>query len=467
MTASTMGSSSTHERVSSRTLILYSLPVLGMAAMFWLVMLYLLKYSTDVLGLAPALVGGLFALGRIWDAVSDPMAGYLSDRTRSRWGRRRPWFAAAALPIGAGFIALWTVPRGLDPTVAGLWLGVALLFFYTAQTIFNVPHAALGAELSEDHHERTRVFATRANFENLGMFLGIGALAIVENAAQPRAAMAWTSLAMAVPAALLMLIPAVWLRERRAYQGRGATRPWRAARDVWRNVHARRLFPVLMFSEMGFGCMVVALPFVAEHILGMPGLTSLFLVAAMVPLALSIPVWAKLSRRIGKQRAWLIGSSLSALGFFGLFFIEVGDWLTIALASVWIGATSGASRALSASVKADIIDVDELRTGERKEGAYFAAWNLSLKAAGGLAVAIAGFVLQFSGYAAGAPVEDGDPMGLRWLLAVLPGLFMGTASLLLAGLRLDEAQHRSVRERLSQRAKPALTDPILISHAEG
>ena len=422
--------------------------------MGWLASLYLLKFSTDVVGLAPALVGALFGAGRIWDALSDPLAGYWSDRTRTAWGRRRPFILAAALPMSVGFVALWTVPSGSSPWLGGAWLGAALLLFYTGQTMFNVPHVALGAELSQDHHDRTRVFATRANFNHAGMLVGIGAFAWVESAAAPRLAMSGASIAMAILSVTLILLAVPRLRERPEYQGRGGSRPLQAARDVWRNPHARRLFPILILTELAFGCMVVSIPFASEHLLRTPGQTSLYLVCAIVPLAFSIPIWAVVSRRIGKKQAWLTGSMLSALGFVSLFFLGEGDIAWIVAGCVWIGFMTGASQALPPSVKADIIDLDELQTGERKEGAYFAAWNLALKAAGGLAVALAGFVLQFSGYAADAPIGQADPAGLRWLMGIFPAFFMALASLLLAGLRYGEAEHRGVREQLSERPSP-------------
>ena len=401
----------TRDRVSTRTLFFYSLPMLGESAMGWLASLYLLKFSTDVVGLAPALVGGLFGAGRIWDALSDPLAGYWSDRARTAWGRRRPFILAAALPMCAGFVALWTVPSGASAWAGGVWLGAALLLFYTGQTMFNVPHVALGAELSQDHHDRTRVFATRANFNHAGMLVGMGAFAWVESAAAPRLAMSGTSIAMAIFSATLILLAVQRLRERPEYQGRGGSRPLQAARDVWRNPHARRLFPVLILTELAFGCMIVSIPFASEHLYRNPGQTSLFLVCAIVPLALSIPIWAVVARRIGKKRAWLMGSVLSVLGFVSLCFLGERDIEWVLAGCVWIGFMTGAAQALPPSVKADIIDLDELQTGERKEGAYFAAWNLALKAASGLAVALAGFVLQFSGYAADAPIDQAEPAG--------------------------------------------------------
>ena len=147
--------------LSLGALIAFSAPSAGLGFVFFLATLYLLKFSTDVLFLSPALMGALIGLSKLWDAVSDPLAGYLSDRTRSPMGRRRPWMFASAVPLALAFTWLWSPPEGLGAGGLAAWLGIGLFFFYTAQTAFAVPHLSLGAELSRDHHERTRVFGGR------------------------------------------------------------------------------------------------------------------------------------------------------------------------------------------------------------------------------------------------------------------------------------------------------------------
>ena len=113
--------------------------------MYLLLSLYVMKFATDILLIAPAVMGAIYSLSRIWDAVSDPLVGYLSDRTQTRLGRRRTWMLASCIPIGAGFYMVFSPPVDLSSTGLMVWMGVAVIGFYSAMTLFYVPHLSLGA----------------------------------------------------------------------------------------------------------------------------------------------------------------------------------------------------------------------------------------------------------------------------------------------------------------------------------
>ena len=123
-------------RVSWRTTLAFGAPGLGAGYMYLIMSLYVMKFSTDVLLIAPAVMGIIFSLSRIWDAVSDPLVGYLSDRTRSRFGRRRTWILASAIPIFGAFIMVFAPPEGLQGTGLIIWMAVAVIGFYSAMTVF-------------------------------------------------------------------------------------------------------------------------------------------------------------------------------------------------------------------------------------------------------------------------------------------------------------------------------------------
>ena len=131
-------------------------------------------------------MGIIYGLARIWDAVSDPMAGYLSDRTQTRLWRRRPWLLASVLPIAVVPVMAWSPPSSIDGVALLAWMTVGILAYETALTIFFVPHAALGAELSMDHHERTRVFAFRQVAWSLGFLACVGAVHLLTTAEDKR-----------------------------------------------------------------------------------------------------------------------------------------------------------------------------------------------------------------------------------------------------------------------------------------
>ena len=203
----------------------YNIPTVGVGFMFFMVTLYLMKFSTDVLLIAPATIGTLLLAARVWDAVTDPAAGWLSDRTKTRLGRRRPWFLGSALPLGLSIVMLWSPPEDLEGGALTAWVGVAILLFYTFYTAFRVPHIAMGAELSRGYHDRTRVFGIMQAVESIGMLAAAGVLVFLERAEDPREFARLLSMAIAVFATILIIVAALKLRERTEFQGRGGNNP--------------------------------------------------------------------------------------------------------------------------------------------------------------------------------------------------------------------------------------------------
>jgi GPH family glycoside/pentoside/hexuronide:cation symporter len=432
--------------------VVYSLPSAAVHFTFMLTGVYLLKYATDVLLVGPAVMGLLFGLSRVFDAVADPVAGWLSDRTRSRLGRRRSWLLASVPPLAAGFWMMWTPPAGLSGGALAAWMGAGLLVYYVGTTVFFVPHEALAAELSTDYHERTRIFGVRTAVGIAGSLLGLGGMALLVSAAEPRRVAGW--LAAGAGAALLAftLAAVARLRERPDYQGRGGRALHGALRDVLGNPHAALLLFVFFVENFGVAILSLLIPFVMEYVLDLKDLTAVFIALYFVPALLFIPVWIRLSRRFGKKRLWLFSMCMLTVAFCGLFFVGEGDaWLVSALGLV-AGVGGGCGQVVGPSLQADVIDVDEYRTGERKEGAYFAVWNFVRKGAFGVATLLSGLLLSLVGFEPNAEQSEATRTGLRVLFSFVPGLCYLAGTLAFLRFRLDEAEHAQIRRALDARA---------------
>jgi len=439
------------ERIPTARILVYSAPVLGVFFGNALISFYFMKYATDVLLIAPAAAGTILLLGRVWDAVTDPLVGHWSDRTRTRLGRRRPWFLASAVPLGLSVVALWSPPETLTERALTLWLSVAFLVYLTFYTTFRVPHMALGAELTRGYHDRTRVFGVMQGVESLGILLAAGGLAIIENAAVPREAAADLSRGIAAMVILLVLWTTWRLEERPEFQGRGRTGSFRAFGDVWRNPHARLLVAIFFLEQLGFATLVSLLPYISDYVLLTPGRTFLYLMGAILAMVASIPAWIPLSRRFGKQRVWLFATAVKIATFGALFLVQAGDVAALALVCVSFGTMSGAGSVVGPSLKADVIDWDEGETGDRKEGAYFAAWNFVQKAAAGVAGWLIGLVLSLSGFEPNVAQSESALLGLRLLASPWPLLLHVLAFVLIGRFALDEVAHRAARERARAR----------------
>lgn len=420
--------------------------------MLFLVSLWFLKFSTDVLLLAPGLVSLLFAAARIWDAVIDPLAGYVSDRTRSRFGRRRPYMLVASFALPCVFFALFNPPVALSPDALLLWSGVALFAVYTSSTAFIVPHQALGAELSEDPFQRSRVFGTHYVAWQFGAATAMATMALVENTEEPRELLPLLTIPLAIASAAIMSTCSLRLRERPEYQGRGSDSLLRSFGDVWRNPHARPLLVAFFIDSIGMAGVGIIAPFVADYLLGGPEMLLFFFGFYMVPAIALAPVWPRLAQRLGKKRLWIAALVAATVGFGGFFFVAEGQTALLCALAALIGAGGSCAQVMVPSMQADVIDWDEWKTGERKEGAYSAMRTFLFKSAFGVMVILTGSTLEWAGYVPGGEQSEQTLFALRLLFSLIPASFyLATVFYVGAFFRFDEAAHARIRAELDRR----------------
>jgi len=416
-----------HSRLSTRVLLAYGGPTLGIAYLLFFVQFYFLKFSTDVLLLPPAAIGLVFAVAKVWDAASNPLVGNWSDRVRAQLGRRRPFMFAALPLLVAGFVMLWTPPAALAGHALVAWSAVALFVFYGAFALYAIPHFALGAELSSDSHERTRLFGVRQMSLTIGILVAFGGIQVAMNAAAPRAAAARLALPAAIVAAALLAVTPLLIREP-VHDGYSGGRSLLAGlRDVWANPPARRLLFVWFIENAGVGAVGTMAPYVAEYVLRRPDIVGLLPAAYVVSAVSAIPLWIRVSRSLGKRETWLVTMFLAACAFGGMGFVGPGDVaLTITLLVV-AGAAMGSGSVLSSSILADVIDLDAERTGQRKEGVYSAAMTFVMKIGVAGVTALSGFVLGAAGFMPNAEQSMESLLGIRVLFAGLPcaGFLLG------------------------------------------
>lgn len=419
---------------------------------FMLQSVFLVNYAVDTLLIAPVVISTIYGASRLWDAVSDPVAGYLSDRTRSRLGRRRSWLLASIPLLAAGFAMAWSPPTDLAGTALTVWVGVGIFLFYTGTTIFTIPHESLGAEMTTDHHDRTRVFGVKQMVAGLGSLAAVGGVYFLATTEDKRQVAGVLAVIVAVSCCVLIGLAVAALRERSEYQGRGSTNLFRAFRDVLANPHAVPLLFVFFVENFGTAMIGVMAPFLMKYIYGSEAMTPVFIGMYMVPALLFIPFWIRLSRSVGKRRLWLFATATLAVGFSLMYFASPERmWLMYAIVTI-VGIGSGCGQVVGPSIQADVIDWDEWHTGERKEGAYFAVWNFMRKMAYGLSAMTVGYVLSAVGFVPNAEQTPATLEGMRVIVGFVPGACYTLGFLLLLRFRLDETEHARIRQALADRA---------------
>lgn len=438
------------DKLPLATLLNYNIPTFGVGFMFFMVTLYLMKFATDVLLIAPAAIGLIFGISRIWDAVTDPVAGYLSDRTSFKAGRRRPWILFSIPFICGAFYMMWNPMAGLSDQGNVIWMGIAVLLFYTSMTAFTVPHTSLGAELSLNYHERTKIFGMRHMIWNSGSLMALVAMhqLIIRDDVLDTA---WViSIIACVVTAILIFWMAVSIRERPEFQGRGEENPFTAFKDVIKNPHALLLLVVFFIENLGSATIGILTPYIAEYIVGRPEKTVIYILLYLVPSVLSVPLWIPLSRRVGKKNMWLFSMLVTAFGFGGMFFLEEGSDVLISILAVICGLGAGSGAVVAPSIQADVIDYDEYCSGKRKEGIYFAAWNFVFKSATGITLMLTGFVLSLSGFVPNEEQSDVAKLALLTLYAIFPLVCYVIGALIFTRFKMNEASYQEIRDSLDR-----------------
>lgn len=429
------------------------LPLALVAITFYV---YLPKFYADVAELNLAVIGVIVLWSRIWDACTDPVIGYLSDRTRSRWGRRRVWIVAASIPLAISFLALvfpsW---RGESFTPAW-WFAVWTFLFFLFWTMVTVPYEALGAELSFDYNERTTVLSFREGAVVLGSLLA-AVFPFLYQRLWPHAPNGEAIAALGIFYAVLTILCAAmcaWSTKENVLRDeqRPTANPIRNFRNVLSNKPFRVLLLAYVISAFGGALPATLILFYTEDVLH-TNQGSAFLVLYFLVGFLFLPAWVALANKIGKKEAWLAAMTVNTGAFCGVFFLGNGDLI---LFGVLVGISAvgyGASFALPASMQADVIDLDELTYGTRKEGQFIGLWAIAKKLSAALGAGIGLVVLHWAGYQEGAQSQNEDALlALRMLYAGIPCV-CNIASIIIAWrFPIDRNTFEDIRKQIACRA---------------
>lgn len=445
-------------RVSARVRLLYAAPAFALAAVGIPVYVHLPKFYTDVVGVEVGSLAAILVAARLFDAVSDPLMGSLSDRTRSRFGRRRPYIVGAALPLALTIYAVFN-PPDLGVRGATLWAGAGVFALFLFWTAVTVPYEALGLELSDDYDERTALLGTRDGFLIGGTLVAASAPFALEaifgfgtDATGERQKFFWMSAGYALLFVVLCGACALLVAERPS-GARGPRAPAGSYRTFFEAL-ANRPFRILLISytvsAFGSNLPATLILYYVEYVLGSK-LGNLFLLEYFLIGILFLPAWIGLSARYGKKRAWIASMFLNTGAFSLVYFLGRGDELAYGVLVALSGIGFGATLALPSSMQADVVDYDELRSGERREGQFIGLWALSRKLAAIVGVGAALWALEASGYRPNVEQTDTVRDALRLLYAAVPSL----CNLLAIGVALaypiDRAEHQRIRAGIDAR----------------
>lgn len=430
-------------------LVAYGLLGFPLAALNLPLYVYLPPFYAEDLGLGLAGVGGVLFAARLLDVVTDPLIGELSDRGRSRFGRRRPWLVLACPVLILATFMLF-VP-GAEASLAGLFLWTSVA--YLAWTAMLLPYTAMGAELSQDYHERSRITGVREGFVILGIVVAAALPALLGldgEAARARVLeVLATGMALILPAALLLLVlripepPPSVEAELRMVEG---------LKIAARNRPFLRLVTAYFLNGIANGLPATLFLLFVGHVLERPDVAGPLLLIYFLAGVAAIPFWLRLSRRLGKHRAWVLAMAWASLAFSFVPLLGPGDLWPFVVICVLSGLSLGADLALPAAMQADVVDLDWAESGRRRTGLFFALWSMATKLSLALAVGIAFPVLDLLGFSAGGQSTAAGITGLGVLYGLLPVVIKLISIGFVWNFPLSEDSHERTLARLRGRA---------------
>ena len=442
-------------RVSLHHKFAYAAPAFALAVVGIPVYVYIPKFYTDVVGIDIAILGFIMLSVRLFDAVTDPVIGYASDRTRTRFGRRRPYLVLGSVLLAIAMFLLFNPPATSTPHT--VWFGVSMYLLFLFWTAVVVPFESLGPEITYDYNERTSLFGLRDGFLIAGTLAAASSPALVgwlfdlpADAGGERTKFFW----IAVIYAPLLIGTSIWcalaIRERQLTREKQPTTIWKGLGQVSRN----RPFVILLIaytvSAIGNNLPATLILFYVEYVLESQ-MADFFLMLYFVTGIAFLPGWIFISRRTGKKAAWLASMAVNTGAFLGVFFLGPGDAVIYGVLVFVSGIGFGATLAIPSAIQADVIDYDELLTGERREGQYIGLWSVAKKFAAAVGIGAGLSILGLAGYTPNVQQSAEVQMTLRILYALVPSLCNLVAIVIACAYPISNRMHVEIRQAIAQR----------------
>jgi GPH family glycoside/pentoside/hexuronide:cation symporter len=439
--------------------VAYALPAFALAVVGIPVYVFVPKFYTGTVGVDLKVAGAILGGVRVFDAVLDPLVGVLSDRTRTRLGRRRPWVVLGSVPLALALVLLLSpIPSG---AAAAPWFAASLfsLFFFWAAV--TVPYESLGMELSDDYDDRTRLLGLRDGVLIAGTLaaastpfaitkaLGLGEGPDAERLKFRVMASIYAILLLTLCTGCALLVPERPLSEKRP---RSVFDP-----ATLKTLIANRPFVIVLLAyfvgAIGSNLPGLLMPYYVEQYLHSPN-TSAYLALYFVIGIAFLPLWIGLSRRTSKKAVWLAAMAVNSGAFFFVFFLGRGDERLYALIVALSGVGFGATLAIPSSLQADVLDYDELLSGERREGLLLGVWCILRKLAPALPVGIALPIMKSAGWDDSRTDQTEHAfLVLKVLYAIVPTVCSAVAFAIAWRYPIDRKRHTEILAALASRSK--------------
>jgi GPH family glycoside/pentoside/hexuronide:cation symporter len=445
------------DRLSLRTKVAYGVGDLGANLVFGTVGFFLLYFLTDVALLSASLAGIAMMTVRIVDAFTDPLVGYLSDRTRTRWGRRRPFLLFGSLPVGMFFLILFTDTPIQSQALLFVYVVIAYLLFFVSYSAVNVPYSALTPDMTRDFDERTNLTGYRMASAIVGTLIAAGATtALVALFSTERSGFSVVAGLYGAVFIVMTLIVFLGVRERKK------PAPYTAGSSMLRLYgSAFKNTPFVLASvtyilhTMAVLIISTTLIYYFKYYMKRESLIGTIFLVLLLTAIVFIPFWVRISRTIGKKASYNIGMTVFALSMVGIFFLRPDQLVAMYLLTAVAGMGLSTNFVLPWAIVPDTIEFNEMKTGNRNEGIFYGIWSFGPKLGSAGSSLLVGFILHLSGYVPNVTDQSGTTlMGIRLGLCIVPAAIMGIGIGVLSFYPITHKKYREILDELARRRQP-------------
>lgn len=446
------------DRLSRRTKFLYGVGDTGFSLTSTILGAYFAIFMTDVVGITPGIAAAAIFIGRSWDYINDPLFGHISDRTRTRWGRRRPFLLFGALPFALTFTMLWWKPPWETVLALAIYYAAAYIVYEASATLLYMPYFALTPELTSDYDERTALTTYRMFFSILGSLLAFTIpLAIVGSFTPANAPRVLTmGLIFGIAAALPLLLVFFGTRECQEYMEQeqpSLRQSLRAARQNRPFVSGLLIF---LLTWVSVEIVQATLLFFIKYVAQRESESDLIMGVIFVTAIFALPIWEWVSRRWSKRWAYIAGIAFWAVVQLVLITVNPAtSFPLIMFLCVLAGIGVAAAHVLPWSIIPDAVEWGEWQSGERHEGTFYSLVTLTRKVTTSIAIPLALLLLEFTGYVPNAPQQPANALwGIRIAIGPIPAALLCMGISFAFRYPLTREQYAQVTQELeSRRAK--------------
>jgi GPH family glycoside/pentoside/hexuronide:cation symporter len=443
------------EKLSAKTKVLYGAGDFGFSLTDTVISSFFYPFLTDVIGITIGAAAWIRLIGGIWDPVNDPLIGYLSDRTRSRWGRRRPFLLFGFIPFAISYALLWVKPSITNELGLVLFFSIAYVIYDAAATIVYMPYFALTPELTLDYDERTSLTGYRMAFSIIAGLIGMAVPQLVFGTLTPESAGSVLALGIAfgIASALPLLFTFWGTRERVEFQQQALPNLKRSVSAALKNRPFIFAMFIFLFTWTAIGLIQSMLYYFLKYRMDMEQQFSFVALAIFLPAIFTLPLWDWVSRNTDKRKAYIYGMIFLSSVLVTLAFLNPGtDPVAIYSLAILAGIGVSAVHVLPWSMIPDAVEWDEYETGARHEGMFYSLVLLLRKFSTAIALFAMGMLLEASDFVSNAPAQsDSATRAIISLTGPGPAFFMFLGILFALIYPLSRERHTQIRRELEAR----------------